>query len=80
MTDFVKHLVEVRRRNLRTLAEKEGAAKLAELLGHSNPSFMSQMIGPNPTRPVSELTARKIEEQLGLAVGHLDLDFDNASA
>lgn len=80
MTHPIARLVETRRKNLRRLADQHGASALADLLGHSNPSYMSQMIGPNPTRVVSERTAREIEWHLGIEPGSLDLDFDDATA
>jgi hypothetical protein len=42
-------------------------------MGHANPSFLVQMAGPNPTRNVSEKTARHLESALGLPAGWLDL-------
>lgn len=52
---------EVRRANVRALIEKYGASKLATRLGYRNPSFLSQQAGPNPTREVTERTARAFE-------------------
>ncbi|MEN9316090.1 MAG: hypothetical protein RIS35_2483 [Pseudomonadota bacterium] len=66
---------ETRRANIRALvAERGGLTKLARILGYKNPSFLSQMISANPTREVTERTARGIEEALGLPDGHLDRD------
>jgi len=45
---------------------------LSKKLGYSNASFIVQMTGPNPTREVTEKTARKIEQTLDLPIGWLD--------
>jgi hypothetical protein len=64
---------ETRKLNLRRIADKFGGpSALAAKLGYANPSFLVQMIGPNPSRRVSERTARKMEEQLGLLPFTLD--------
>lgn len=64
---------ENRRDNLRRLQDEYGGPKtLAEKLGYANSSFLVQMTGPNPTREVTEKTARKIEEKLGLEENSLD--------
>lgn len=49
-----------------------GVGKAAEKMGYSNPSFLVQMFGPNPTRPASEKTMRRMETALGLEPGSLD--------
>ena len=62
-----------RRENLRALVEQWGGPlPIARKLGYSNASFVVQMCGPNPTREVTEKTARKIESALGLPEGWLD--------
>lgn len=62
-----------RRENLRALLEQWGGPlPVARKLGYSNASFVVQMCGPNPTREVTEKTARKIEISLGLPPGWLD--------
>jgi hypothetical protein len=72
-SDPMQKVFEARRANLRTLAEKhEGIGKLAEKLGYANSSFLSQLIGPNPTRDVTEKNARKIEAALGLPALWMD--------
>lgn len=69
---------ENRRENLRRLIEEaDGPKNLAEKLGYANPSFLVQMTGPNPTREVTEKTARKYEEKLGLPEGSLDWPVEN---
>ena len=66
-------VAEFRRDNIRRLIEQRGGqARLTKAMNWSNASFLSQMTGPNPTREVSERTARKIEEVMGLEPGVLD--------
>jgi len=63
---------ETRRENLRKLFDKHGGPKaLSARLNYRVPTFMSQMAGPNPTRNVSERTARSIERALALTPGWL---------
>jgi hypothetical protein len=65
----------LRRENLRTLARQWGGpTSLARKLGHANGSYLAQLIGPRPSREVSEKTAREIEQRLGLPVGWMDQD------
>jgi hypothetical protein len=76
-------LSEIRRANIRRLIpDRRGAAsELSRALGYKNPSFLSQMIGPEPSRDVTENFARRVEEVLKLAPGSLDKpDFTAASA
>lgn len=69
----MSELTERRRDTLKQIVDQRGGvSKIAKQLGYSNPSFMSQMIGPNPTREITEKTARKFEEKLGLPKGTLD--------
>ena len=64
---------DVRRSNLRALiGERGGLTDLSNRLGYKNPSFLSQMAGPNPTREITEKTARKIEQTLRMEPGALD--------
>ena len=63
---------DIRRERLRELIEKHGAGKLAGMLGYRQPSFLSQMAGPNPNRPITEKTARNYERKLNLPEGYLD--------
>lgn len=69
-------LAAVRRENLRRLADQHGATVIAKTLGYASVAFLSQMIGPNPTRTVTERTARTVEQAMGLEPGVLDLDFE----
>lgn len=64
-----------RRENLRAMVEQWGGPlPIARKMGYSNASFVVQMCGPNPTREVTEKTARKIETALGIPTGWLDED------
>lgn len=63
-----------RRENMRRLIADRGLKPLAAALGYKNSSYLVQMCGPHPIRPVSEANARRYEEALGLAAGTLDLD------
>jgi len=64
---------EIRRKNLReVVSARGGPTSAARLLGYANGAFLVQMCGPNPTRPVTEKTARAIERTLGLKTGYLD--------
>lgn len=74
--DSLNHLTATRRANLRRLAGAHGSGVLAQRLGYTTGSYISQMIGPNPVRPVTERTARVIEQVLGLEPGWLDLDLE----
>ena len=78
----MQNLSEIRRANIRALVqERGGLSKLSRLLGYKNPSFLSQMLSAdNPTREVTEKTARSIEEAMGLPAGHLDQSSDVAAA
>jgi hypothetical protein len=66
-------ITETRRDNLRALIEQHGGvSKLAKAMGYANPSFLSQMAGPKPSRQITEKSARKLEVALGLHPGALD--------
>lgn len=62
-----------RRTNLRSLASTYGWTELAKRLGYRQPSFLVQMAGPNPTREVTEKSARRFEQELNLPEGSLDV-------
>jgi len=71
----MKSVYEQRRANLRTLAVQWGGpTSLARKLGHANGSYLAQLIGPNPSRELSEKTAREIEQALGLPVAWMDTE------
>lgn len=68
-------IADIRRTNLRTLIEQHGGvSRLSEKLGYSSPSFLVQQAGPNPSREVTEKSARRFEQKLGLPTGTLDQD------
>ena len=68
-------VLQRRRNNLRALAAQwNGVSGLSKKLGYTGPSYLSQMIGPQHNRPISEKTARHIEQVLGRASGWLDQD------
>lgn len=67
-----KDLAEVRRNNLRQIvAQWGGPSALSKRLGYANASYLVQMVGPTPTRDVTEKTATKIEQVLALLPGAL---------
>lgn len=62
-----------RRANLKALiVQHEGATPLAKALGYGSPSYLSQMVGPKPSRQITEKVARQIERKLLLPQGWLD--------
>ncbi len=76
--ETMNSVFDIRRANLRTLIDQwNGPKPLSVKLGYSNASFLVQMAGPNPTREVTERTARKIEDSLGLPQGWLDTPAGN---
>ncbi len=60
--------------NLRRLISESGATKdfVQRTGGRWTASYISQIAGPNPTRAISEKTAREIETALKLPEGWLD--------
>lgn len=69
MTKIKENRIE----NLRKLViQWDGPSKLSRKLGYKNPSFLVQMTGPNPTREITEKSARAIEAKLELPQGWLD--------
>ena len=70
---MTEQLAIARRENMRKLIQHWGGPSvLAKKMGHVNASFLVQMAGPNPTRNVSERTARTVEQALGLEAGWVD--------
>ncbi len=66
---------DIRLANLKSLiVQWGGPTSLAKKLELSGPSFLSQMVGG--IRPLTEKTARKVEQKLGLAPGWMDQDHD----
>lgn len=73
MRTMTNDIFSNRRANLRDLIDQwHGPLALSKKLGYSNASFVVQMAGPNPNREVTEKTARKIEQTLGLPPGWMD--------
>ena len=73
----MKSVYALRRENLRALMrEWGGPTSLAKKLGHTNGSYLAQLIGPHPSREVSEKVAREIEGKLALPLGWLDGEHD----
>jgi hypothetical protein len=69
----MRDVYTIRRDNLRELARTWGGpTSLSRKLGHSNGSYLAQLMGPHPSRSVSEKVAREIERTLGLSLGWLD--------
>lgn len=52
---------EQRRENLRALVAASSYRAVADKLGYQRDEFIIHMAGPNPTRSVTERTAREIE-------------------
>lgn len=70
---------EIRIKNLRLIAEEVGGlGRLAEAM-EADPSFISQLIGKNPSKNIGRNTARKAEAAAGKPVGWLDADHDATS-
>lgn len=70
---IVTDILDTRRARLRLLiAQWGGAVNLAGRLGYDSSSYISQMT--TGVRPISEKTARKIENTLDLPTGWLDKD------
>lgn len=69
----MRSVYELRRTNLRSLMQQWGGpTSLSRKLGHANGSYLAQLIGPHPSREISEKVAREVEGKLGLAIGWLD--------
>lgn len=67
-------IYEIRRDNLRSIIAERGSTSVAKACGYNGPSYMSQMAGKNPSRPITEDNARKFEQGLGLPKGWLDIE------
>jgi len=69
----MRSIMDARRERLRQyVTDHGGPTSVAKALGYSNGSFLSQLIGPKPSRPFTEKVARSIEEKLGLAPNWLE--------
>jgi len=72
-------VAEYRRENIRALIDQRGGqTRLSKAMGWKNSSFLAQQVGPNPTREVTEKTARRIEEVMRLEPGTRDRPPDGA--
>ena len=69
-------IYEIRRDNLRLVVSERVATSVAKACGYNGPSYISQMAGKNPTRPITEDNARKFEQGLGLSPYWLDIERD----
>ena len=69
-------IYEIRRDNLRILVRERGNGEVSKAIGYSSASYLSQMVCPKASRPVTELTARKVEKALTLPVYWLDQERD----
>lgn len=77
----MKSVYETRRVNLRSImGEWGGPTSLAKKLGHSNGSYLAQLIGPHPSRDISEKVAREIESKLNLPSNWLDAEHGSTRA
>lgn len=72
MPNALTNTLEQRRTNLRLLAAASSWAALARRLGYQSSTFLIHLAGPNPSRNVTETTARKIEATFGMAAGSFD--------
>lgn len=71
--DVMRGVYATRRANLKLIASDQKSYKqLASDCGFSA-SYMTALIGINPTRAINEKTARKIECRLSLQAGWLDM-------
>ncbi len=78
-SDLLSKTNKQRIANLRALAARyEQMADLAKDLDWS-PSYLSQLIGPKPSRAISERTARQVELKLGLDQGVLDRELSTVT-
>ena len=69
----MRSVYDIRRLNLRNImGQWGGPTSLAKKLGHTNGSYLAQLIGPNPSREISEKVAREIETKLALPANWLD--------
>lgn len=63
----------IRRDNLRLLSEKYGGQRALAEAANLTPNQLNHIIGPNPVRNLGEQLARRIEANLKLPQGYLDL-------
>lgn len=74
-------VLDIRRMRVRELIHREGGpGNLAKKLGYNSGSYISQIAGRHPIRPISESVARFIERRLALPPGWLDHESCDANA
>lgn len=77
--ETVTDVHDLRKKNLKALVQQwEGPTNLAKKLGYQGPSYISQMVSGN--RPITEKTARQIEDRAGLPPAWLDTVHTNGGA
>lgn len=69
----LKPVYDTRRANLRALAALHNGPKALGKLLKVSAAYMNALAGPNPSRNITEQTARKFEQRLKLAPGWLDM-------
>lgn len=67
-----ERILRTRRNNLRKIVAQHSTIGVARFLGYQSGTFVTQMAGRNPTRQVTEGTARRIEEVFELPLGEMD--------
>lgn len=71
---------EIRRENTRRLSSKIGGkAEFARFIG-MEPSQLSQLIGPNPSKNIGNSISHRIEQAFDLPKGYLDVDHPQIGA
>ena len=64
----MQSVYEIRRTNLRSLMTQWGGpTSLSRKLGHANGSYLAQLIGPHPSREISEKVARELKRITDMA-------------
>ena len=66
----------IRKNNLQMLLRDRTARSIADALGYKGSSYISQMVGRKANRPITEVTARRLEQALGLSDRWLDTPRD----
>jgi hypothetical protein len=71
-----KDVRDIRRHNLRVLCEQWSVNGVAKKCKWEYPSYVSAMISPLKSRPITETTARRIEKYLELPAMWMDTEHD----
>lgn len=69
-----RRAIDIRRDNARVAVKKFGVTRASAALGYQNAAYLSSMIGPNPSRDISDSMARRIETICNLPRLSLDQD------